>query len=121
MYFQNLNRRITMVKDELARNQDKTEKKRIGSKQRIRTLTESQVALNEQRRALELQAESKMRDVNEIEREVRFPFTARRRSWSDHDGKIDHGYPSRRSFRIREAQEWIEWYQRSTGYVSSSR
>lgn len=69
-----LNRRIAILKDELARLYDKTEKKRIGSKQRIKLLTESHMQLNEQRRGLELQADNKLKEVLELEKEVRCIF-----------------------------------------------
>lgn len=69
-----LQRRITILKDELARLYDKSEKKRITSKQRIKSLTEQHAVLYEQRRGLELAAESKMKQVTELEKEVRAAF-----------------------------------------------
>lgn len=65
------NRRITNFRDELARFQEKTDKKRVGSKLRIKTLTEAHSTLHEQRRGLELDASSKNKEVAELENEVR--------------------------------------------------
>lgn len=66
-----LDRRIQNVREEIARFDEKTERKRSAGKQRKKSLEEQHVQLVERKRQLEMQAAQKNKDAADIEAQVR--------------------------------------------------
>ncbi|KAK4051944.1 kinetochore-associated Ndc80 complex subunit nuf2 [Microbotryomycetes sp. JL201] len=66
-----LERRIQNVREEIARFDEKTERKRMAGKQRKKTLEEQNVQLLEKKRQYEMQAAQKNKEAADIEAQIR--------------------------------------------------
>ncbi|ORY88828.1 Nuf2 family-domain-containing protein [Leucosporidium creatinivorum] len=66
-----LDRRIQNVREEIARFDEKTERKRSAGKQRKKSLEEQHAGLLEKKRGLEMRAAEKNREAGEVEAQIR--------------------------------------------------